>query len=241
MPKTIVHGIVLSALKYGESSLIVTLYSNEFGRMSLITSVSSSSARRVIQPLLTPLSIVEVQVSDTKKSAMKRLSDVHLEYVFHSVPFDVVKRSVAIFLADLFYHASQESVPDGDVYLFMRQSIEALDQIESGVENFHLLIMFNLARLLGFAPDAGDDRNPYFDLVDGSFKPSHPIHSNILVGDELMLWRLLCQTNIDSLDQMTITPDQRQILLDILEKYYSNHIPQFKSLKSRQILKEVLR
>ncbi len=240
MPKSIVHGIVLSALKYGESSLIVTLYTNELGRLPVIVSVSSSS-KKAIQPLLTPLSVVEAQVSDTKKSAMKRLTDFRLEYVFRSVPFDMMKRSVAIFLADLFFHASQDSVPDESVFLFMRQSVEALDQDVSGVENFHLLIMFNLARLLGFAPDTGDDHNPYFDMVDGSFKPHHPLHSNILVGEQLELWKLLCRTNIDSLADLSLSADQRQILLDILEKYYSYHLPQFKPLKSRKVLKDVLR
>ncbi|MDO4461133.1 MAG: DNA repair protein RecO [Bacteroidia bacterium] len=242
MPKVIVHGIVLSAIKYGESSLIVTLYTKEMGRLSTIVSISSSAqSKRLKQPLLTPLSIIEASVSDVKKIAMKRLSDAHLEYIFRSIPFDVVKRSIAIFLADLFYHASQEAIPDEKVYLFFRQSIEALDQDIDGVSNFHILIMFNLARLLGFAPDTGDDRCAYFDLVEGSYKSRCPLHSNVLVGDELALWRMLCRTNVDNLATLDITSDQRQILLEILEKYYALHIPQFKTLKSRSVLRDVLR
>lgn len=242
MPKVILHGIVLSALKYGESSLVVTLYTSEMGRVSTIVSVSSSAAvKRLKQPLLTPLSIIEATVSDVKKLSMKRLSDVHLEYVFRTIPFDVLKRSIAIFLADLFYHASQEAVPDERIYQFFRNAIEALDQDIDGVSNFHLFVMFNLARLLGFSPDTGDDRCPYFDLADGSFKSSHPMHSNILVGEELALWRLLCQVDIDNLASLNITSDNRQVLLEILEKYYALHIPQFKPLKSRLVLKAVLR
>lgn len=240
MPKTITHGIILSAIKYGESSLIVTAYTLEHGRQAYIVSVSAS-AKKLRQVLMTPLSIVEIEASDCKNSTMKRLSSVNLEYVFRSVPFDVSKRSIAIFLAELFQQATLEATPDERTYSFLRQSIEVLDQGVEGLANFHLLIMFNLARLLGFAPDTGDSRLPYFDMVDGAYRELHPMHPNVLSGGELSLWRKLCLVKVDTLSEMLLSADDRQILFDLLEKYYALHIPQFRPLNSRLVLKDVLR
>lgn len=240
MPKSITHGIILSAIKYGESSLIVNAYTLEHGRVAYIVSVSANT-RKLRQTLMMPLSIVELEASDCRSSSMKRLSSANLEYVFRSIPFDVTKRSIAIFLAELFLQATREATPDERTYSFLRQSIEVLDQGVEGMANFHLLIMFNLARLLGFAPDAGDSGLPYFDMLDGAYRKLHPMHPNVLSGGELVLWRKLCSVKVDTLSEMILSADDRQILFDLLEKYYALHIPQFRPLNSRFVLKEVLR
>ena len=173
---------------------------------------------------------------------MRRIKDVQPTYVFKFIPFDLIRRSITLFLGELFYRSLQENVPDRGVFEFVTHVIEALDGgVDEGLPNFHLYVMYNLVRVLGVAPDVSNGSEKYFDLRAGSYSDIMPSHVDFFMGYDLELWRGVEKLTIESLREFTPTSDERQRILEMLEKYYSCNIPQFQPLKSREVLKIVLR
>ena len=164
------QAIVLHSLKYGETRLIVDMFTRSQGRQSFIVSIPKSVKGKIKKQLFQPLTLLEIEYDLRPKLQLQKLSDVRLASPFSSIPFDPNKLSISLFIAEFLYYALRSEQRNEPLFDYIVNSIQWLDAQTNRFANFHLVFLMRLSRFLGFYPNldhyqAGD----YFDLRESVF------------------------------------------------------------------------
>lgn len=233
-------GIVIHHIKYSESSVIATIYTEEFGRRSYI--INRVRGRGTVQKtnILQPLFILEMDAYYRPNRDIQRLKEFRSLVPLTSIPYDVVKSSLALFIAEVLFKSIREEESNKDLFEFLFHSIQLLDITKTGVFNFHLMFLLQLTRYLGFYPERNYTReNSIFDLQNGTFISSVPFHPNYVNADLSKGLDRAMQLNSKNLHELTMPSEKRYRLLEKIIEYYQIHISGFGKLNSMQVLKEV--
>ena len=127
------RGIVLHTIKYGESSLVAYLLTDLYGRMNyMVQGVRSSRGRGNKAALLQPMFLVELEASVSPHAQMHRIREVRNLVPLSSLPFDVRKSTIALFMAEVLYRLIRESEPNDALFDFIFNSVVQLDRMEKG-------------------------------------------------------------------------------------------------------------
>ena len=140
-----------------------------------------------------------------------------------------------MFLSEMLHHSIREEEKNDTLFSFLETALLWLDTHEE-MANFHLILLLEITKFLGFYPDLSEKELPFFELTEGIFTPYHGI--SCLSEHETFLFKKLIGLKFDS-DQKIFAGTERQILLKILLDYYSAHLDGFKKPKSLEVLKEV--
>ena len=234
------QAIVLHSLKYGETRLIVDMFTRSYGRQSFIVSIPKSSKSKFKKQLFQPLTILEIEVDIRPKLQLQKLSDVRLAIPFASVPFHPHKLSISLFVAEFLYHALRSEQRNELLYDYVENSIEWLDGQDGYFANFHLVFLMRLSRFLGFYPnlehyEAGD----YFDLRESVFIPQPPVHRDFLFPEEARKVQLMMRMDYPTMHLFRMSHQERNRLLEVLLTYYRLHLPDFPEMKSIGVLQEL--
>ena len=235
------RGIVLRSLKYGDSGVITTIYTEAFGRMSFIMQGIHGKKSSVKSNLLKQLFLLEMEVDFKPGRELQRVKEIKNISPFGSIPFGIVKSSQAIFLAEVLEKVLREEESRPDLFEFLFKSIQILDLLEDGINNFHLLFLIQLTRFLGFAPASNYSvDNQFFDMIAGNFVQFPPVHLWSLKSDESKILAQFIGMNYQNLS--VFKPDQgsRNRWLDFILEYYGLHQGNKLNLKSLEVLRELL-
>lgn len=217
------RGIVFRFTKYGDTSIIVNVFTELFGLQSFIVNgVRSASAKTNKIALYQPLTLLEMVVYHRENANINRIKEVKCIHPFHTIPVDVRKSAISMFIAEVVNKGVKEQSHAGDIFDFLFNALVALDMVEEGVENFHLLFLLQLSRYLGFGA------NKAMEVVGG--RGASP-------ETEMLIDQLLA-ANFTRIPKLT--RQQRLAALDLLVKFYADHIDTFGEMKSVQVLAEVL-
>ena len=234
------RGIVLHTVKYGDSSMVVQMLTDICGRQSyMVQGVRSTRGRGSKLALLQPLFPLEYEGLESSRMDLHRLRDMHSGILLRSLPYDVRKSTIALFIAEVLYRLVEEREANEPLFEFVWGSIEALDALQDGVSNFHLWFLSNLSRFLGFHPGNNYTHGDYFDMREGLFTPILPLHNNSLSPELASLFSALLHSDITSLSTLTLNRHQRVNLLNRLVEYYSLHLDNIGRVRSIAILQEV--
>ena len=159
------RGIVLRTVRYGDTSLIVDLFTESHGRMSFMA--STSRAKRSVRSVSfwQPLSMVEFSVELLPNGGkLPRPSDVRTYYNYIDLPFSPIKSTLALFLAEFLSAALREEKENTPLYRYIESSLQWLDLADSpaSIANFHLAFLMHLSRFIGIYPnlDVSGNLNP---------------------------------------------------------------------------------
>lgn len=232
--------IVLRTLKYGDTKIIVDFLTERLGRVSFICRVPRTKKARVKIPYFQPLNILSIEFNYRPKSSLQHLTDIQVGTPYGSIPFDAVKSSVCLFLAEFLVHATRDEQENRPLFEFVRDSLEWFDNAREGIANFHLVFMMRLSRFLGFFPNTDDyQEGDCFDLRNGRFSSSIPLHTDVVLPDEAAKVRLLMRMNFDNLHLFSFSRVERSRCLEIILQFYRIHVPDFPELNAMGVLKEV--
>lgn len=228
--------IVLSAIKYQEKSLIVKCFTESDGLKSYFVP-SAYSSRKSNQKIayFQPLSILEIEANHKNKGTLEHFKEIRLASPYYSINQDVVKSTIVIFLSEVLHHSIREEEKNQELFTFLETALLWLDNHEE-TANFHLILLLEITKFLGFYPDVSEMQLPFFELNEGVFSQFHAL--SCLSEHETVLFKKLIDLKFDS-DQKIFAGVERQILLKILLNYYSIHLDGFKKPKSLEVLKEV--
>lgn len=230
--------IVLNALKYGDSAYVITVYSLSWGRLSCI--LYGGKKKGQSKALIQPMSIIEITLASiSHKRELQTIKEIRILYPFSSVPFHPLKNPVALFLSELLYKVLRSNESDDSAFAFLSNSIQQLDQLDTGLADFHLVFMMKLTRYLGFEPNRENSAYRYFDLMNGVFQARRPEHIHFLADSEADNIMRLLETGYGTPVYQGMNRQRRGILLDHLIEYYSLHIPDFHKMLSLPVLKSL--
>ena len=236
-----IHGIVLRTVKYGDSSLIIDLFTKSHGRQSFMASVARSKRTTRNVSLWQPLSMVAF-TADIRPS-MGRLpkpADAHTYYNYVEMPFSPIKSTLALFLAEFLCAALREEKENAPLYRYLESSLQWLDIVENPVAmaNFHIIFLIHLSRFIGIYPNL-DTPDRYFDLVAGCYCDRQPLHAHFLRQEEARLLPTLFRINYSTTHIFRFSRQARQRILHVLNEYYRLHVPKFPELKSLEVLRDL--
>ncbi|MFV0190061.1 MULTISPECIES: DNA repair protein RecO [unclassified Empedobacter] len=229
--------IVLSSLKYGDTSLIIRCYTQDFGLKSFIAKGVFSKKKRNTS-LYFPLA--EIDLSFQPKSNEQQLvflKSVQTSYYYESLHFHPIKSAIVFFLAEILNLVLKEEADNPELYFYIEHSLKEFDQKKDDFADFHLIFLIQLSHFLGFYPNLETDGN-LFDLENGFFTNSNS-SINMLKADETVLFKKLLELHFSEDSKNTFNQSQRSLLLEILVKYYQIHTNNFKKPKSLQVLHEL--
>jgi len=221
------RGIIFKALKYSETSLIMDIYTEEKGLRK---------GAKMKMGILQPTTLVDMVAYSRDTKNMHRIKEIKAAHIYQSLPFDVLKGTIGLFMVELAQKTIKEQEANQDLFDFLYGQFVALDQAATLPSNFHLSFMLVLTEHLGFAPNGSwSPDTPYFDMKSGNFVALEPLHQyapSKMASEHISLF-------LEG-KEPKITRKERQQLLENCITYYRLHVENFTGLNTHTILKEVL-
>ncbi len=231
--------IVLSSIKYSDTSLIVRCYTATDGlRTYFLKGILSRKKGKLKKAHFQPLMQLEVVASHSDKDKLDFIRDVKIDYAYNTLYTDVYKQTLVYFISEFLTNALREEINNEGLYDYLALNLQRLDHL-TNYNNFHFVFLLNLSQFLGFYPDTENINYPYFNLEHGVFEEKIT-SDNSLQNKGLTIFKKLLGINFDTLDTVQFTTEEKQVLIAILIRYFSVHLTTFKKLKSVAILHEVL-
>ena len=231
------QAIVLHAIKYGETRLIVDMFTKVFGRQAFIVSIPKPPKGKVKKQFFQPLTILEIETDIRPRQQLQKLHDVRLAAPFASIPFEPDKLAISLFVAEFLYYALRSEQRNELLYEYLENSIVWLDGQQSSFANFHLVFLLRLTRFLGFYPNLDDYKDgDYFDLRESVFMPMPPVHRDFLHPEEAQKVQLMMRMDFPTMHLFRMSHQERNRLLEVSLKYYRLHLPDFPEMKSIEVL-----
>ena len=229
--------IVISAIKYSDSSLIARIYTREAGLKSyLIKGVLKSKKGKLKAAYFQPLTQLSIVASHQEKRNLHSIREADVIHVYQSIHTMIVKQSVVLFLAEIMSSAIQEEEPNILLYEYLEKSFIWLDSHDK-ISNFHLVFLLNLTKFLGFYPDTSKSDLKGFHLREGLFTDQLN-EKEVIKGAELIQFKKLLGINFDMVD-ISFSKNERQSVLQVLIRYFELHLGGFKKPKSLAVLEAV--
>ncbi len=216
------RGIVFRFTKYGETSIIVTVFTELFGLQSyIVNGVRSKTAKNKIA-LYQPLTLINLVAYHRAHANLERIKEISCYYPYQSLTVDVKKSTMAMFLNELINKTIKDESHASEIFDFLAHAFISIDSLAIGFENAHLIFMIKLSRYLGFGPQFANE------VIGGRITDDKT---------EMILQKLL---QADFQDTIAISNIQRRTILELLLRFYSDHIETLGEIRSVQVLKEVL-
>ncbi|OIV43505.1 DNA repair protein RecO [Flavobacterium johnsoniae] len=228
--------IVISSLKFQEKSLIVKCFTLSNGLKSYFVRDAFSS-RKASQKIayFQPLSILEIEAVHKNKGTLENFKEIKTAVPFQTIHTDIFKSTIVMFLSEMLHYSIQEEEKNESLFVFLETALTWLDNHDE-ISNFHLILLLETTKYLGFYPDVSDVNLPYFEMNEGVFTLFQG--GSVLTEHETSLFKKLLDLRFDN-SQKVFHVIERQILLKIIIDYYSYHLEGFKKPKSLDVLKEI--
>jgi len=238
------RGIVLRAVKYGDTSVIASVFTELFGIQSyLVNGARSAKPKAAKGNLLQPGNILDMVVYHQEQKNLQRISEFKLGYIYTALHFNVVKNTVALYMIELLQRCLKQPEQHTELYYLAEHTLQLLDHSEPAVAaNLPLYFTLKLAAMLGFRLNGRySEYTPYLDLQEGTFTDLPPHHNNHLDDVNSQLTDMLFQcSELTALAQISMSKDRRRKLLYAYLDFLKLHLPDFTELHSPSILHEIL-
>jgi DNA repair protein RecO (recombination protein O) len=238
-------GIVLRTVKYGETSLIVTILTELFGLQSyLVNGVRTSKGKGGSKAgMFQPAAMLDLVIYHQESKNLNRLKEYSWSFLYRNILSDVISNSIALFMIELLQKCLKQPETNTELYYFMEDALMSLDQGERNVQaNFPLFFALHLAGFFGLRIDDNySGKRNYLDLKEGYFtgeKPLHPHYLDPLLSE--VTAHLLKIKQPAELADLPLNKDKRRLLLEAYEDFYSMHLQGFTALKTLPVLRTLL-
>ena len=214
-------GVVFRFIKYGETSIIVNIFTSQHGLQSYIVNGARSRTGKGKIAIYQPLTLLDLVVYHKETAQIMRIKEAKVIYPFQHISTDVRKTTIALFIEELVNKSIKEQDHAAELCDFLIRSLIMLDQSDKP-ENFHLIFLVLLSRHLGFQPQT----------------PHEVLGGRVMDFAEEDALKLILTAGYST--DLSLTNEQRRNVLDALLRFYSMHIENFGVMKSLSVLREIL-
>ncbi|MBO4476140.1 MAG: DNA repair protein RecO C-terminal domain-containing protein [Bacteroidales bacterium] len=209
--------IVLSSVKVGEGSLVVSTLSPGWGRRSFITSVGKKGGMALYQPL----SLLDAEVVENPKSDLWRLRSACASEPLGGIRSDLRKNTMTLFMSEVLLRTLRDGSREDGLFEWCRRSILTLDALQADFSNYHLRFLLEFAGALGFSPSL-EDLAPF-------------------AGENLSVLGRLLEADAASSLLIPMNGAQRNAVATLLLDYIGYHTDTRLNVRSLQVLRELYR
>ena len=236
-----IQGIVLQSIRYGDTSLIVKVFTRSLGLRSYMVKGAFNRNSKSRAALFQNLHLINyVEANKPNKGSLGYLKDVQLTTVYQSIPFVMNKSAILMYVSELLSKTIIEQEQNEAMFDFIVRSLLWLDLVEQDYANFPLFFTLELTRHLGFYPKTNHETGFCFDMMEGSFAHDLPVHPYYFDMENAQLLSQLLNVSIDEACRMPLRVSQHRELLDGLIMFMRLHAPVMNDFHSHEVLKTVL-
>src|ERR1700761_206506 len=140
------RGIVFKTTDYSESSVIVQVFTEKFGLQSYMVNGAKKPKAKISRNMLQPLHLLDLIVYHKEAGGVQRIKELKNTPLLQSIPYNIIKSSIAMFLNEVLYKAVKQQSADGHLFDFIFSGIEWLEHTGEGLANFPLLFLIKFTR-----------------------------------------------------------------------------------------------
>jgi DNA repair protein RecO (recombination protein O) len=240
----ITKGILLRAVKYGETSLICSFFTEVYGVQSyIVQGVRTAKSKHQRAGLLQPASLLDLTIYYKPQQSLQRIREFQAAYIYTSLQEEVVKNSVALFSVEFLLRLLPEHAPIPELFELVYDYFCSLDKAPvADVANYPLHFMLQCSQVLGYKiMGAYTEETPYLDLVAGAFTIDPPLqHSILSANDAQLMGRFLDVSNVAELKEIELNAETRNRLLDWYIAFMHRHTQHMGTLRSLDVLRAIL-
>lgn len=241
-------GIILRTVKYGETSLVVTIFTELFGVQSyMVNGIRTEKKGGQKAAMFQPASILDLEVYHNPLRQMHRIKEFSWAIIYEHVLSNVIKNSIALFMVELINKTLKQPEQHTDLFYFCEDALIQLDQADKKIAaNFPLYFSLHLSHFFGLrineqALPQHDSEKLFLDLQEGCLVLEQPLHPHVMHGkDVLITLELLKVMQPVELADISLNRETRRELLMKYQQFFALHIPEFGEMKTLKILHEVL-
>lgn len=236
-------GIVLKSIKYGETSLIVDVFTLELGLRTYIVNGVRKKKARFGASLFQHTSFIDLVAYEKKGRNIHRIKEVQSAYTYQTLPYDVKKSAVGLFMTEIIQKVLQGEEEHPELFDFLYESYVYLDQTEASIANIPIQFLLSLTTFLGIQPEDNYDKDhPFFNLMEGYFQQEPPVlHVHYLKPSESLILSQSIKHPLTESHLLKIKPSERKPLLENILLFYRLHINSFPDIHSHLILEGVFK
>ena len=239
-------GVVLRTIKYGDTSVITSIYTELFGIQQYIVKGVRQSTKKSAGKAgyFQPGAILDLEVYHNELKQLQFIKEFKWAHIYESIFFDVVKNTVAMYIVELLRHSLKQPEANPELFYLIEDSLKQLDKgtpLFAG--NLPLYFTLHLAAELGFQlqGEYGLD-SAFVDWQEGSFVKEQPAHPYYVDGQLAAITSRIANLPFyNELEMIALNQQTRRQLLEAYQQFLVLHIPGFGEMKSYKILQEVLR
>ncbi len=238
-------GIVLRTVKYGETSLVVTMFTELHGLQSyLVNGVRTTSKNGSTKAVMfQPSAILELEAYHNELKNLQRLKEYRWGYLYQHLLSDIRKNAVALFMVELMSKCLKQPEANPDLYYFAEDALHHLDVANEKVTaNFAIFFAVHVAVFFGFRiSDEFSLAFHYLDMQEGTFVENQPVHTHYLQDLEAAsVSHILKIMQPQELESVLLNQQARRRILHALEEYYALHISDFGQMRTLPVLREMM-
>jgi len=236
------RGIIFKVVKYGETSVIADIYTEEKGLRKYILNGVRSAKASIKASLLQVMSLVEMVVYEREDKSLHHIREIRAAHVYHALPFELRRSAVGLFVAEVAQKTIREPEENKPLFNFLFDVFCYIDETDKPASNIHLYFLLGLSAFLGFLPGGRySAQTPFFDLREGNFVALAPTtHLFYLDENSGRLLDALMNVTLPDCHQVAMTRDQRRLLVHRLLEYYALHIEHFPAINTHKVYQDVL-
>ncbi|MEM1128384.1 MAG: DNA repair protein RecO [Bacteroidota bacterium] len=242
------EAVVLRSMRYRETSLIVTLFTHEQGRVSVLAKGARLTRSR-FGATLQPMAHIEVLYAHKSTRTLHTLREsAHLTLHPH-LRQDLGRTALGYRMIELVAALMPQEAPNAPVFELLKGSLTVLDQAEGVVTALLPYFQLRLATLLGFGPAIERDvvaqvteAGGVLVLDTGAVVPLEQATSPSVRSDRstLRAFAICARADLDVVLRTQMDVDVQRRLVDLVDAYLRYHLEESYPTRSQPVLRRLV-
>lgn len=239
------EAIVLNSRKFGDSSKIISVFSYEFGRISLMAKGARASKSKY-GSALEPLSRIEITFYRKGEGELQLLSSADLVKPYTRISSTIEKMAVGLMILESVAYLTSEHQPFPELYDYLAVGLDLLNTSDENIFNIFIAVQFKLAEVLGFwlQFDYMHDEKPISDgYLNFSLEDGAPVFSSKISGKNFK-FTSMCAYTLEQIyrrefaDSIKIPNNERLFkeMVRFFQEYFTYHLERNFVYKSYSLL-----
>lgn len=233
-------GIVLKTVKYGETSLICTVFTELLGMQSyIVKGVRSAKAKGRKANILFAGSVLDLIVYEQANKNLQNIKEYQPHLIYQSIQEDVVKNGVVLFAMEVIKQLLATHDPQPELFEFLLEFLIQLDKdATTSIANYPLYFIIQSAKFAGYYLSGEyNDAHPFADIHEGRFSAHSSAYPPFITGSNAHLMSELNQaSSLDAIQQIKMTAEERRNMMQYFLTFLQLHVPHFKELRTITVL-----
>lgn len=226
--------IVLHSFRYQDKSLIVKCFTQKEGLSTFFVKNAFSKSKTQNMAYFQPLTLLDIHYKEKKANSLNYFHQVHLSQPYRTITSDFNKSVVVMFLAEILNSVVQENQENEELFVFLEHSLLWYDTCNWNAD-FHIFVLFQITKYLGFHPDDSYHNELYFNKREGYF--TNDFQYDCYNEEETLLFKK--GLSIELGKSSSLNGVERKQILQLILDYFQTHLHQLKTINSLQVVSEL--